>query len=65
MQAELVQCAIPEKLVSLLQQPDKSVKLLACRQIASYAASTGPLQQAVASMEAPEVSTRAASNEQR
>ncbi|KAF6255499.1 hypothetical protein COO60DRAFT_1661525 [Scenedesmus sp. NREL 46B-D3] len=39
------------KLISLLQQQDKSVRLLACRQLATYAASTGLLQPTVASFE--------------
>jgi hypothetical protein len=55
LQDDVVQCGIPGKLISLLQQQDKSVKLLACRQLATYAASTGALQQAVASVETLQV----------
>jgi hypothetical protein len=55
LQADVLDAGIPSKLISLLQQQDKSVKLLACRQLATYAASAGLLQQAVASMDALQV----------
>jgi hypothetical protein len=56
---DILQQGIPDKLVELLQQADKSVRLLACRQIATYAASGPgqPLQQAVASQQTAQVST--------
>jgi hypothetical protein len=55
LQADALGAGIPSKLISLLQQQDKSVKLAACRQLAAYAASAGLLQQAVTSMEALQV----------
>jgi hypothetical protein len=55
LQDDVLQCGIPRKLISLLQQQDKSVKLLACRQLATYAAGTGVVQQAVASTETLQV----------
>ena len=49
--AEILQLDICSKLVELVQQPEKAVRLLACRQLAVYAASgpDSPLQQAIAS----------------
>lgn len=54
---DLIQHGIPTDLVDLLQHTDKSIKLLACRQIASYAACGlhHPLQQAVASLTTTQV----------
>jgi hypothetical protein len=55
---DILQQGIPDKLVELLQQTDKSVRLPACRQIATYAASGPgqPLQQAVATQQTAQVS---------
>lgn len=55
--SDIVQQGIPDKLVELVQYTDKSVKLLACRQVATYAAAgpEHPLKQAVASVETTEV----------
>jgi hypothetical protein len=48
--ADLIQHGIPTELADLLQHADKSIKLLACRQIATYASGLHhSLQQAVAS----------------
>lgn len=52
--AELISLGIPRKLVDLIQQQDKSAKLLACRQLATHAALTAagpqhPLTAATAS----------------
>jgi hypothetical protein len=54
--AELIH-GIPKEVVNLLQHADKSVKLLACRQVATYAAfgPHHPLQQAVASLTTTQV----------
>ena len=58
--AEVLQQGIPDKVTAALQQsPDKSVRLLACRQLAVYAAAGPghPLQQAVASLHTTQVCT--------
>lgn len=57
--SEILELNIPSKLVECLQQPDKHLKLLACRQLAVFAAygPESPLQQALSSTQTVQVYT--------
>lgn len=55
LQDDILSCGLLQKLVGLLDQQDKSVKLQSCRLLAGYAAGTGQLQRAISTTDTLQV----------